>query len=123
MILGLGIDQVTISTVEQFLKNPKYADDIFTEAEKELASQQGNPVDFFAARFAAKQAFKKCLAPFMNDKEFNYKMIEILKKEDGMPAVYVGDELAELLKAAGVEELQVSTTTEGDNATAIALAQ
>lgn len=123
MILGLGIDQVTISTVEQFLENPKYADDIFTEAEKEQARSEGNPVDYFSSRFASKQAFKKCLAPFMHGKEFNHKMVEVLKKEDGTPAVYVDDELAELLKVAGVEELLVSTTTEGDSAIAIAIAQ
>lgn len=124
MILGLGVDTVTISSVERFLQNPSYASDIFTDSEQKQAEEYGDVIDFFAGRFAAKQAFKKCLMPIMKGLSFDHRMIEILRNSDGSPAVYVdSEELTALLKEAGVEELLVSITTEGDSATAIAIAQ
>ena len=51
-------------------------------------------------------------------------MVEVLRNPDGTQSVYVdSEELDKILKDAGVEELLVSITTEGDNATAIAIAQ
>ena len=124
MILGLGIDTVTISNVERFLQNPAYATDIFTENENRKAEEYGDVIDYLSARFAGKQALKKCLAPFLGEFVFDYKMVEIQKHENGTQSVKVlDDDLAALIKKAGIKEIVISTTTEGDSATAIAIAQ
>ncbi len=124
MILGIGIDTVTISNVERFLQNPAYADDIFTETENTKAEEFGDVIDYLSARFAGKQAVRKCLAPFLKGFDFDFRMIEILKQEDGtQPVTILSEELAAIIREAGIRQILVSTTTEGDNATAIAIAQ
>ena len=124
MILGLGIDTVTISSVERFLQNPAYATDIFTENENRRAAENGDVIDYLSARFAGKQALRKCLAPFLGDFAFDYKMVEITKHGDGTQTVVIlDDDLAIIVKKTGIKEIVISTTTEGDSATAIAIAQ
>ena len=48
MILSIGIDTVTISNVERFLRHPEYADEIFTEKEQKLAEEYGVGKDTIA---------------------------------------------------------------------------
>lgn len=122
MILGLGIDTVTISQVEGFLQKEEYAQDIFTEEENELAAESRDVVDFFSGRFAAKQAVRKALEPVIHT-EVDYLSVSIMKREDSSPVAVFHGELAELVKKAGVREVRVSITTEGDAATSIAIAQ
>ena len=123
MILGLGIDNVTISSVDRFLQNPDYAKDIFTENEIALAQEAGDATDFFAGRFAAKQAIKKALEPLVGRDVYNYLLVETLKREDGSPVVTLFGDLKKAVEKAGVDEVRVTTSTEGDLATAFAIAQ
>ena len=122
MILGLGIDTVTISTVEGFLQNPEYARDIFTEEENELSASARDYIDFLSGRFAAKQAINKALEPLIGCR-IEYLDVSVLKNADGSPLVEFHGELRKLVKKTGIREVRVSTTTEGDAATAIAIAQ
>ena len=123
MILGLGIDNVTISSVDRFLQNPDYAKDIFTDKEIALAEEAGDSTDFFAGRFAAKQAIKKALEPIVGRDLFNYLLVETTKRNDGSTVVTLKGDLKKAVEAAGVDEVRVTISTEGDLATAISLAQ
>ena len=123
MIKGIGVDSVTISSVERFLQNPTYADDIFTDAEKEMTENHNNPVDFLAGRFAAKQAAKKALSPLVGADVFDYLEVETLVNENnGLELNLLGD-LKEAADKAGLITNCVSITTEGDIATAIVIVQ
>ena len=122
MVLGVGIDSVTISVVERFLDNPEYAKDIFTETEENLAERQADRIDFFAGRYAAKSAVWKSVDHLI-DGELDLVDIEILQHDDGAPYVNITGRLKDLLKGTGVNDIRVSITTEGDTSSAIAIAQ
>ncbi len=122
MVLGVGIDSVTISVVERFLDNPEYAKDIFTDAEEALADEQSDRIDFFAGRYAAKSAAWKSVDHLING-ELEKVDIEVLEYEDGAPYINITGRLKELLEGTGVNDFRVSITTEGDIASAIVVAQ
>ena len=122
MIYGVGIDSVTISVVERFLDNPEYAKDIFTDAEEKMADTQADRIDFFAGVYAAKSAVWKSVDHLIAGKLDNID-IEVLEYEDGAPYVNITGRLKELLEPTGVSDIRVSITTEGDTASAIAIAQ
>ena len=90
MIIGLGIDTVTISQVDGFLQNPNYALDIFTETEIQQASESRDAADFLSGRFAAKQALRKALEPLIHD-TLDYLGVSIVKTDYSQPvAVFDG---------------------------------
>jgi len=122
MILGLGIDTVTISQVEGFLQNPNYALDIFTETEIQQASESRDAADFLSGRFAAKQALRKALEPLIHG-TLDYLDVSIIKTDYSQPVAVFDGELAQQVKEAGIREVKVSITTEGDAATSIVIAQ
>ena len=122
MILGLGIDNVTISQVDGFLQNPNYALDIFTEIEQQQAAESHDPADFLSGRFAAKQALRKALEPLIHE-PLDYLGVSIVKTDFSQPVAVFDGELAEKVKEAGIREVKVSITTEGDSAISIVIAQ
>ena len=122
MIIGLGIDTVTISQVDGFLQNPNYALDIFTETEIQQASESRDAADFLSGRFAAKQALRKALEPLIHD-TLDYLGVSIVKTDYSQPVAVFDGKLAQQLKEAGIREVKVSITTEGDAATSIVIAQ
>jgi len=122
MILGLGIDTVTISQVEGFLQNPNYALDIFTETEIQQASESRDAADFLSGRFAAKQALRKALEPLIHG-TLDYLDVSIIKTDYSQPVAVFDGQLAQQIKEAGIREVKVSITTEGDAATSIVIAQ
>lgn len=122
MIIGLGIDTVTISQVDGFLQNPNYALDIFTETEIQQASESRDAADFLSGRFAAKQALRKALEPLIHD-TLDYLGVSIVKTDYSQPVAVFDGQLAQQIKEAGIREVKVSITTEGDAATSIVIAQ
>ncbi|MBQ1505610.1 MAG: holo-ACP synthase [Erysipelotrichales bacterium] len=122
MILGVGIDNVTISVVDRFLGNPEYTKEIFTVKELELSNKAPNQLDFLAGRFAAKNAAWKALN-HVTGKTLDKEKIEILRKEDGTPYVSFNAYLKGALEGTSVKSFVVSITTEGDLATSIVIAQ
>ena len=122
MIIGLGIDTVTISQVDGFLQNPNYALDIFTETEIQQASESRDAADFLSGRFAAKQALRNALEPLIHD-TLDYLGVSIVKTDYSQPVAVFDGKLAQQVKEAGIREVKVSITTEGDAATSIVIAQ
>lgn len=61
MITGIGVDIVEIERVEKALENPRFAERIYTAAERECLAAQARPGSWAAGRFAAKEAVSKAL--------------------------------------------------------------
>ena len=123
MLLSIGIDTVTISDVERFLGSVNYADNTFTPEENAQSVNAHNVLDFYARRFAGKQACRKALEHFVDISRFDYKDIEILDSDAGFLYIRLSDELMEALKGKNIGDLLVSVTTEGNLATAIVMVQ
>ncbi len=126
MIRGIGIDMAQINEIERILHLESDADAFerrtFTEAERNAAQKVRNKSEYYATRFAAKEAVFKAIAHLLPTKGFDLRIVETLNHVDGAPYVNFTDELVSLLKKAGVEYIHISITTEADFATAFVVA-
>lgn len=62
MILGVGLDLLSIPRLEAALKrHPRLKERVFTEAERKACEKKVNPLGSYAARFAVKEAAMKAL--------------------------------------------------------------
>lgn len=131
MIKGVGIDAVTISEMEQLCSDhPKgnpledpFVTYTFTAAERALLQGYPRVFEALAGMYAVKEAVFKAVAHLTPEKSFEFRIVEVLHRADGYPYVNITDELHPILQAAGVSDVQVSITNEGDTATAIAIVQ
>lgn len=96
MIRGIGVDAVEISRMEKAMVIPGFKESTFTK--KEIENEHGNFAEYYAVRFACKEAVFKAL-----HKEMDWRKIETLSKPDGSPYVIMENE--------GV--IHISVTTEG----------
>lgn len=85
MIVGHGIDIVDVSMIEQRLEaGEHWIDGAFTEAEQAEADPPPNRVQYFAGRFAAKEAVAKAIGTGFTD-EVTWLDIEVLRLPSGGP--------------------------------------
>lgn len=91
MILGIGIDICAISRMEKAItrRGERFIDHIFHPVEVEYAFRYKNPYPYFAARFAAKEAFLKCfkMGIFSNDIALNE--IVVHRSAEGAPYIVI----------------------------------
>ena len=84
-ILGNGVDIVKNSRIRNSIKNKKFIKRIYTLSEINGSnSRKINKVEYFAKRFAAKEAFAKALGTGFRD-NLNFKDIEIMNDKLGKP--------------------------------------
>jgi holo-[acyl-carrier protein] synthase len=101
MIVGIGVDIVDVSRIEQRLKtNEGFLHIVFSKSEITYCESKANPYESFAARFAAKEAFLKALGIGI-DFGIEFKEIVVLNNEVGKPSIVV----SELLKTYLIQHL------------------
>ena len=126
MIKGIGVDMVSISEMARHLEcdteNSAFERRTFTEAEREAASKKHNKAEYYATRFAAKEAVTKAVAPLCPDADADLRIVETLNRSDGAPYVSINERLGAILNEVQIDTLHISITTEGDNATAFVVA-
>ena len=84
-IFGLGSDLVNIKRIQSILwNNRNFKKRIFSKKEIILGSKKNNQSNYYAKRFAAKEAFSKALGTGFS-KNLNFKDIEITNDKKGMP--------------------------------------
>jgi NAD(P)H-hydrate epimerase len=122
-VVGIGTDLVDLdrfrATVE---RRPGLLDRLFTPGEREYAERRSDPVERYAVRFAAKEAFLKALGVGVGAADWHE--IEVERDDEGRPSLRITGRAAELSAAAGVGEWLL-TLTHGDaaaQAVAVALA-
>lgn len=121
--VGIGIDLVKINDLKDLDErtNHSFINRTFTEGEKKEAEKAANPYEYYAGRFAVKEAVYKaivsrCSAPF------DLRMIETANDETGKPFVVMSPGFREICKDADVDELLISISHEAGFAAAIAQA-
>ena len=83
-IIGIGIDLVENKRFKLLLNNKKFLERMFTKNEIMISKKKNNKTNYFAKRFAAKEAFSKSLGiGFRNN--LNFKDIEILNDKMNKP--------------------------------------
>lgn len=127
MIRGIGIDTVSISEIQRYLDNENLCDaylrHTFTDAERNAAKGRYNLGEYYATRFAVKEAVFKAIGHLLPEKHFDFRLVETLNTSDGCPYVNVTEKLAPILKASRVDLLHLSITTEDNYATAFVIAE
>lgn len=127
MIRGIGIDTVYIPDIRRFLDRGAISSSFFartfTDAERKAAGDEENQAEYYAARFATKEAVFKALAHLLRDKSFDLRIIETLHHADGAPYINCSGALQPFLNEAGIETIHLSVTTEKDYASAFVVAE
>ncbi len=99
MILGIGIDLVSIERIEQ-LENKfkeKFLEKIFTENEVISSKKKSNQKIFLAKRFAVKEAFSKAIGLGIG-RGINFLDVETFNDEFGKPQIKILNNKEEFLK-------------------------
>ena len=95
-------------------RTPRFAERVFTLAEREYCDSKGvAAAQSYAARFAAKEAFLKALKTGWRGK-ITWQDIEIVSDDDGVPTLNVTGEAQTILVKLGADRahLSISHTTE-----------
>ena len=87
-IFGIGVDLVKNQRIKQSIKKKGFIEKIFSKKEIFYSQKTSNKVNFFAKRFAAKEAFSKALGTGIS-KGINFKDIIILNKKSGKPYISI----------------------------------
>jgi holo-[acyl-carrier protein] synthase len=118
-ILGHGIDIQVISRVERHLSNPHndWLDGAFTQSEQTGADAPPNTANYYAGRYAAKEAVAKALGTGFTD-EVTWLDIEVRRKPTGAPEVYLTGGAADAASSLGITGWLVSFSHSGDYAVA-----
>ena len=84
IILGIGVDFISNIRIKLLINNKNFIKRTFSNNEIKLSKNVVNKTNFFAKRFAAKEAFAKALGTGFRI-NLNFKDIEIIKDKMGKP--------------------------------------
>ena len=103
---------------ETMTRTPRFAERVFTPAEREYCDAKGAAAaQSYAGRFAAKEAFLKALKTGWRGK-ITWHDIEILNDGDGVPSFRVSGEASRLLERTGAELIHLSISHTSEHAVA-----
>ena len=97
-IIGNGVDIVRNKRIEKSLKIDGFKKRIFTKYEIINSKKIKNKINYFAKRFAAKEAFVKALGTGFRD-NINFNSISILNDNKGKPYIKCEKSLNKKIKA------------------------
>lgn len=109
MIVGVGTDIVEHKRIEKILNKygKKFYERYFSTDEIEYSLSKDDPVPYFAARFAVKEALIKSLNIRHRIGLF-YKNIEVQGKSFGKKQVHVTGKIAEMMQEKKVSKIHFS---------------
>lgn len=128
---GIGIDIVQISEMARLIEDAAsgraFLEHTFTTAERAEAYARvaTSREEYFAGRFAAKEAVFKALASRLPDVccNFDLRHIETLTHPSGAPVARIREEAGGKELLEGLTALRISLSHDGDYAVAIAEAE
>lgn len=131
MVRGIGTDITRISEMKRLLEETGFGDSFsnscFTVREQKEAPAQPafRKFEYFAGRFAAKEAVFKAICAGLpaGDKGFDLRRIEVLKDGDGRPYVNPTPEISAACERASIARIHLSISHDGDYAVAFAVAE
>ena len=97
MIIGNGVDIIDNKRIEKSLKIKGFKKRIFTLYEINQSKKYRNKTNYFAKRFAAKEAFVKSIGlGFRNN--INFNDIEIYNNKNGSPKIKISQKIKDIVK-------------------------
>ena len=96
-IIGNGVDIIKNSRINNSLKIKGFLNRIFTEKEIQQGKKLKNKINFYAKRFAAKEAFVKAIGTGFRS-YINFIDIEIKNYKNGKPYISLSKKLNNFLQ-------------------------
>jgi holo-[acyl-carrier protein] synthase len=96
-ILGIGVDIIENNRIKNSIKNSNFLKRIYSAKELRQSKLSKNKTNFFAKRFAAKEALAKAIGSgFRNN--LNFSDIEIINDKMGKPYYLENNKIKNLIK-------------------------
>ena len=95
-IVGNGVDIIKNSRIKKLIKNPKFVSRIFSKNEIDESKKIKNKTNFFAKRFAAKEAFVKSIGIGFR-KGINFNDIYVQNNKLGKPTISFNNNVKKIL--------------------------
>lgn len=115
MIVSIGIDIIEVARIrEVLLRTPRFAERVFTAAERAYCDSRGAvAAQHYAARFAAKEAALKALQTGWRG-GISWQDVEVAARESGAPYLIFSGHVLELFEKFGANatHLSISHTSE-----------
>ena len=115
MIVSIGIDIIEVARIrEVLLRTPRFAERVFTHAERDYCDSRGVvSAQHYAARFAAKEAALKALQTGWRG-GISWQDVEVASKENGAPYLIFAGQVLTTFKQFGATatHLSISHTSE-----------
>ncbi len=95
-ILGIGVDIVNNKRIRSLISNRLFINKTFGKKEIKFSKKKVNKINYFAKRFAAKEAFAKSIGTGFR-KGLNFRDIEILNDEIGKPYFLISQKIGKII--------------------------
>ena len=95
-ILGIGVDIIQNSRIKKAIKNKSFVSRIFSKSEITNSKKKNNKTNYFAKRFAAKEAFVKSIGIGIR-KGINFKDIYVINDKSGKPNIRFSNKVNNLI--------------------------
>jgi len=115
---GLGIDICEVKRFDRLINNKAFLEKVFSVDEIKYCSNKKNNSQYFAVRFAAKEAFLKAIGIGIG-KGIHLKEIEIIKDQFGKPFLNLVGKTRETFEKLNAGNIHVSLSHEKTNAVAV----
>jgi holo-[acyl-carrier protein] synthase len=96
-ILGIGVDVIKNKRIQNLIRNKAFINRTFSLNEVRFSKKNTSKTNFFAKRFAAKEAFVKSLGTGFR-KNLNFKDIEIFNDKIGKPYYFKSKKINNIIK-------------------------
>ena len=96
-ILGIGVDIVKNKRIQSLIRNRNFIKRTFGTKELKFSKVKINKTNYFAKRFAAKEAFSKSFGTGIRG-DLSFKDIEILNDKMGKPFFYKSKKIDQIIK-------------------------
>ncbi len=96
-ILGIGVDIVKNKRIQTLIRNRNFIKRTFGNKELKFSKEKINKTNYFAKRFAAKEAFSKSFGTGIRG-DLSFKDIEILNDKMGKPFFYKSKKIDQIMK-------------------------
>ena len=122
MIVGVGIDSVSIDRIEGLIDKygRRFLEKIFTEDEIAEGLGRRDSAQYFAARFAAREAFFKALGTGWG-RGISLREVSVKREESGRPWLSLSNRALEAAESRGTSTTHLSLSHEAGIAQAIVI--
>jgi len=109
MIYAVGTDLVEISRVERIIEkwSERFTGRVYSDVEIRYCSEMAFPARHFAARFAVKEAFLKCVGRGMFA-GVRFRDVEVINGPEGKPDLVLHGKARDMVDEAGITGSHIS---------------